>query len=95
MIRLLHDQPGFSEMSCPICFPAIFESKKTQRISSSIPSELRLARALLLLGRFGNEDEPIPVIPKISRQTLAAMIGTTRSRVSFFRNKFKRLGFIH
>jgi len=58
-------------------------------------SEKRLARLLLLLANFGKEDKPEPMITKISQETLAEMIGTTRSRVSFFMNKFRRLGFIH
>ena len=57
-------------------------------------SEKRLARLLLLLANFGKEGQPEPVIPKISQETLAEMIGTTRSRVSFFMNKFRKLGFI-
>jgi len=58
-------------------------------------SEKRLARILLLLARFGKEGRPEKVIPKISQETLAAMVGTTRSRVSFFMNRFRKLGFIH
>ena len=57
-------------------------------------AEKRLARTLLLLARYGKEDEPSKVVPKISQETLAEMIGTTRSRVNFFLNKFKKLGFI-
>jgi len=57
-------------------------------------SEKRLARALLLLGRYGKEDAPHAVLHKVSQETLAEMIGTTRSRVNFFMNKFRRLGFI-
>ena len=57
-------------------------------------SEKRLARALLLLARYGKVDKPVRVVPKISQETLAEMIGTTRSRVNFFLNKFKKLGFI-
>ena len=57
-------------------------------------SEKRLARALLLLANFGKEGRPEPVIAKVSQETLAEMIGTTRSRVSFFMNKFRKLGFI-
>jgi CRP/FNR family cyclic AMP-dependent transcriptional regulator len=57
-------------------------------------SEKRLARLLLLLAQFGKEGKPEPIIPKVSQETLAEMIGTTRSRVSFFMNKFCRLGFI-
>src|ERR1022692_2051603 len=58
-------------------------------------SEKRLARILLLLARFGKEGVPEPVVPKISQETLAEMIGTTRARVSFFMNRFRKLGFIH
>jgi CRP/FNR family cyclic AMP-dependent transcriptional regulator len=57
-------------------------------------SEKRLARRLLLLAHFGKEGVPEPVVPKISQETLAEMIGTTRSRVSFFMNRFKKLGFV-
>jgi CRP/FNR family transcriptional regulator, cyclic AMP receptor protein len=57
-------------------------------------SEKRLARLLLLLANFGKEGKPEPVIAKVNQETLAEMIGTTRSRVSFFMNKFRRLGFI-
>ena len=58
-------------------------------------SEKRLARVLLLLARFGKDDVPETVVPKISQETLAEMVGTTRSRVSFFMNRFRKLGFIH
>ena len=57
-------------------------------------SEKRLARTLLLLARYGKQDRPTRVVPKISQETLAKMVGTTRSRVNFFLNKFKKLGFI-
>ena len=57
-------------------------------------SETRLARALLLLANFGKEDRPEPIVAKISQETLAEMIGTTRARVSFFMNKFRKLGLI-
>jgi CRP-like cAMP-binding protein len=57
-------------------------------------SERRLARALLLLARYGKGEKPQRVLPKISQETLAEMVGTTRSRVNFFMNKFKKLGFI-
>jgi CRP-like cAMP-binding protein len=57
-------------------------------------SEKRLARLLLLLANFGKEEKPEPIIAKISQETLAGMVGTTRSRVSFFMNKFRKLGFI-
>jgi CRP/FNR family transcriptional regulator, cyclic AMP receptor protein len=58
-------------------------------------SEKRLARILLLLARFGKNGKPEKVIPKISQETLAEMVGTTRSRISFFMNRFRKLGFIH
>ena len=57
-------------------------------------SEKRLARAILLLARYGKQDQPVRVLPKVSQETLASMIGTTRSRVNFFMNKFRKLGFI-
>jgi CRP-like cAMP-binding protein len=57
-------------------------------------SEKRLARTLLLLARFGKEGEPDKIIPKISQETLAEMVGTTRSRINFFMNRFRKLGFI-
>jgi CRP-like cAMP-binding protein len=58
-------------------------------------SEKRLARTLLLLARYGKEDQPQGLLPKVSQETLAEMVGTTRSRVNFFMNKFRKLGFIH
>jgi len=58
-------------------------------------SEKRLARTLLLLAHFGKESRPESVIPKVSQETLAAMVGTTRSRVSYFMNRFRKMGFIH
>lgn len=93
-IRLLHDQRDFSEVfvSYLLSRNVRIEEDLTDQLFNS--SELRLARALLLLTRFGSKDEPVPIVPKISQQTLAEMIGTTRSRVSFFMNKFKRLGYI-
>ena len=71
-----------------------FASKRTSSNQLFNSSEKRLARLLLLLANFGKEDKPEPMIAKISQETLAEMIGTTRSRVSFFMNKFRRLGFI-
>jgi CRP-like cAMP-binding protein len=57
-------------------------------------NEKRLARTLLLLARYGKQDKPVRIVPKVSREALAEMAGTTRSRVNFFLNKFKKLGFI-
>jgi CRP/FNR family cyclic AMP-dependent transcriptional regulator len=93
-IRLLHDEPAFSEL-----FLAHLLSRN-MRIEEDLvdqlfnSSEKRLARVLLLLANFGKEGRPEPVIAKISQETLAEMIGTTRSRVSFFMNKFRKMGFI-
>jgi CRP/FNR family transcriptional regulator, cyclic AMP receptor protein len=93
-IRVLHEEPAFSEM-----FLAYLLSRN-MRIEEDLvdqlfnSSEKRLARVLLLLANFGKEGKPEPVIAKISQETLAEMIGTTRSRVSFFMNKFRQLGFI-
>jgi CRP/FNR family cyclic AMP-dependent transcriptional regulator len=94
MIRVLHEEPAFSEM-----FLAYMLSRN-MRIEEDLvdqlfnSSEKRLARILLLLAHFGKEGKPEPVVAKISQETLAEMIGTTRSRVSFFMNKFRKLGFI-
>jgi len=95
MIRLLHDQPTFSELFLAHLLSRnirIEEDLVDQLFNSS---EKRLARVLLLLANFGKEGKPELVIPKISQETLAEIIGTTRSRVSFFMNRFRKLGFIH
>ena len=95
VIRMLHQEPDFSAM-----FVAHLLSRNI-RIEEDLvdqlfnSSEKRLARVLLLLANFGKEDRPEPLVPKISQETLAEIVGTTRSRVSFFMNKFRRLGFIH
>ena len=95
MIRLLHEEPTFSEL-----FVAHLLSRSI-RVEEDLvdqlfnSSEKRLARVLLLLAHFGKEGQPETVIAKISQETLAEMIGTTRSRVSFFMNKFRRLGFVN
>ena len=94
MIRVLHDEPAFSEMFVSYLLSRnmrIEEDLVDQLFNSS---EKRLARVLLLLSHFGKEGKPEPVIAKISQETLAEMIGTTRSRVSFFMNKFRKMGFI-
>jgi CRP-like cAMP-binding protein len=94
MLAVLHDQPKFSEM-----FMAYLLTRNS-RIEEDLidqlfnSSEKRLAHLLLLLANFGKEGSPQPIIPNISQETLAEMIGTTRSRVSFFMNKFRKLGFI-
>jgi CRP-like cAMP-binding protein len=94
MIRILNNEPKFSELFMHYLL------ERTIRVEEDLvdqlfnSSEKRLARTLLLLANFGKEGKPEPVIAKISQETLAEMIGTTRSRVSFFMNKFRRLGFI-
>jgi len=94
IIRVLHEEPAFSEMfmSHLLTRTIRVESDLVDQLFNS--SEKRLARALLLLANFGKEGKPEPVIAKISQETLAEMIGTTRSRVSSFMNKFRQLGFI-
>jgi CRP/FNR family transcriptional regulator, cyclic AMP receptor protein len=94
VIHMLHDQPAFSERLLHHLLSRnirIEEDLVDQLFNSS---EKRLARVLLLLANFGKEGKPEPVIPKISQETLAEIVGTTRSRVSFFMNRFRKLGFI-
>jgi CRP/FNR family cyclic AMP-dependent transcriptional regulator len=94
VIRLLHDQPAFSEILLHHLLSRnirIEEDLVDQLFNSS---EKRLARVLLLLANFGKEGKPELVIPKVSQETLAEIVGTTRSRVSFFMNRFRKLGFI-
>ena len=94
MVRLLHTNAKFSEMFTTYLLSRNirFEEDLVDQLFNS--SEKRLARILLLLAHFGKEGKQEPVIPKISQETLAGMIGTTRSRVSHFMNKFRKLGFI-
>jgi CRP/FNR family cyclic AMP-dependent transcriptional regulator len=94
-IRVLHEEPTFSELflSYLLTRNLRLEEDLVDQLFNS--SEKRLARVLLLLANFGKEGKPEAVIPKISQETLAEIIGTTRSRVSFFMNKFRKMGFIH
>ena len=94
MVRVLHDQPTFAArfISHLLARNIRIEEDLVDQLFKS--AEKRLARVLLLLARFGKEGKPEAVIPKISQETLADMIGTTRSRVSFFMNRFRKLGFI-
>jgi CRP/FNR family transcriptional regulator, cyclic AMP receptor protein len=94
MIRVLHDEPAFSEIfvSYLLSRTIRIEEDLVDQLFNS--SEKRLARVLLLLAHFGKDEKPEPVLTKISQETLAEMIGTTRSRVSFFMNKFRKMGFI-
>jgi CRP-like cAMP-binding protein len=94
MVRVLHENEELSDMFVS------FLLTKNARIQADLvdqlfnSSEKRLARILLLLAQFGKESKPETVVPKISQEVLAEMIGATRSRVSFFMNRFRKLGFI-
>ena len=94
MVRLLHQQHAMSDrfISHMLARNIRIEEDLIDQLFNS--SEKRLARALLLLARYGQQDNPQRVVPKISQETLAEMVGTTRSRVNFFLNKFRKLGFI-
>jgi len=94
MLRVLHDEPAFSEMFTAFLLlrNIQFEEDLVDQLFNS--SERRLARVLLLLANFGKEGKLEPVIPKISQDILAARVGTTRSRINAFMNKFRKLGFI-
>jgi CRP-like cAMP-binding protein len=95
MIRVLHAEHEFSDrfISYMVARNIRIEEDLIDQLFNS--SEKRLARTLLLLARYGNNEKPQFVLPKISQETLAEMVGTTRSRVNFFMNKFKKMGFIH
>jgi CRP/FNR family cyclic AMP-dependent transcriptional regulator len=94
MIRVMHEEHDFSDLFMK------FLLERSMRIQADLvdqlfnDSERRLARVLLLMAQFGQHGDPEPLLPKISQATLAEMIGTTRSRVSFFMNRFRQLGFI-
>ena len=94
IVRVIHEEPAFSEMFIAhlLARSIRVEADLIDQLFNS--SEKRLARMLLLLANFGTEGTPEPVIAKISQETLAEMIGRTRARVSFFMNKFRKLGFI-
>lgn len=94
MLAALHDEPAFSElfMKYLLTRNSRIEEDLIDQLFNS--SEKRLARMLLLLANFGKQGNPQPISPNISQETLAEMIGTTRSRVSFFLNKFRKLGLI-
>jgi CRP-like cAMP-binding protein len=94
MIRALHTECAFSDrfVSYMLSRNIRIEQDLVDQLFNS--SEKRLARTLLLLGRCGLQDQPTKLLPKISQEVLAGMIGTTRGRVNFFMNKFRELGFI-
>ncbi|MGD0416800.1 MAG: Crp/Fnr family transcriptional regulator [Terriglobales bacterium] len=95
MVEALHRERGLSDLFVGhlLARNIRYQEDLVDQLFNS--SEKRLARILLLLARFGKEGEPETVIPEISQETLAEMVGTTRSRVSFFMNRFRKLGFIH
>jgi CRP/FNR family transcriptional regulator, cyclic AMP receptor protein len=94
MIEALHREPTFSELfvSYLLARNVRYEEDLVDQLFNS--SEKRLARILLILAHFGKEGVPATVVPKISQESLAEMVGTTRSRVSFFMNRFRKLGFV-
>ncbi len=94
IMQVLQDEPAFSKMfiSHILTRNARVEEDLVDQLFNS--TEKRLARVLLLLANFGKEGRPEPILAKISQETLAEMIGTTRSRVSHFMNKFRQMGFI-
>jgi CRP/FNR family transcriptional regulator, cyclic AMP receptor protein len=91
---VLHEQSGLSDrfLAHVLSRNIRIEEDLVDQLFNS--SEKRLARALLLLARYGKDDVPVRTIPKLSQETLAGIVGTTRSRVNFFMNKFRKLGFI-
>jgi len=95
IVRVIHEEPAFAELFIAHLLGRTIrvEADLVDQLFNS--SEKRLARLLLLLANFGNEGKPEPISAKISQETLAEMIGTTGSRVSFFMNKFRKLGLIH
>jgi CRP-like cAMP-binding protein len=92
--RVIHEEPAFAELFIAhlLARNSRVEEDLVDQLFNS--SEKRLARTLLLLANFGKDGRPEPIIAKVSQETLAEMIGTTRSRVSFFMNKFRKLGLI-
>jgi CRP/FNR family cyclic AMP-dependent transcriptional regulator len=94
MMKALHREHEFSDMFVAYLLARNirYEEDLVDQLFNS--SEKRLARILLVLAHFGKEGTPEPVVPKISQETLAEMVGTTRSRVSFFMNRFRKLGFL-
>ena len=94
MIRVLHAEHAFSDRFVSQMLSRIIRIEEDLIDQLFNSSEKRLARTLLLLARYGKEDQPEGLIPKVSQETLAEMVGTTRSRVNFFMNKFRKMGFI-
>jgi CRP/FNR family transcriptional regulator, cyclic AMP receptor protein len=94
MVRVMHEEHSFSDLFVKFLLARSMRTQADLIDQLFNSSEKRLARILLLLAEFGKAGEPEPLIPQITQETLAEMIGTTRSRVSFFMNRFRKLGFI-
>jgi CRP/FNR family transcriptional regulator, cyclic AMP receptor protein len=94
MLRVLHEERRFSDFFLPYVLSRNARTQEDLVDQLFNSSEQRLARTLLLLAHYGKEGAPETVVPEINQETLAGMVGTTRSRVNFFMNKFKKLGFI-
>jgi len=94
MIQVLHEDSAFAEVFTTYLLSRNIRMEEDLVDQLFNSSEKRLARVLLLLANFGKEGRPEPVVPRISQETLAEMVGTTRSRISHFMNKFRRLGFV-
>jgi CRP/FNR family cyclic AMP-dependent transcriptional regulator len=94
MVRVMHDEPAFSDIFLKFLLARSMRTQADLVDQLFNSSEKRLARVLLLMAEFGMQGEPEKFIPPVTQETLAEMIGTTRSRVSFFMNRFRKLGFI-
>lgn len=94
MIRVIHDEPAFADIFFKFLLARSMRTQADLVDQLFNSAEKRLARILLLMAEFGKPGEPDTLIPPITQETLADMIGTTRSRVSFFMNRFRKLGFI-
>jgi CRP-like cAMP-binding protein len=94
MIRVLHEEPGFTDLFLHFLLARGMRTQADLVDQLFNSSEKRLARTLLLMAEFGQSGDPETLIPAITQEALAEMIGTTRSRVSFFMNRFRKLGFI-
>ena len=94
MIRVMHEEHSFSDLFLKFLLARSMRTQADLVDQLFNSSEKRLARILLLMAEFGKPGEPETLIPQITQETLAEMIGTTRSRVSFFMNRFRKLGFI-
>lgn len=95
MVRIIEQEPGFAQLVISYLLSRILRVEEDFVDLIFHPSEKRLARILLLLARFGRNPESKSAVLKVSQQTLAEMVGTTRSRISFFMNRFRQMGFIH